>query len=254
MRVLQAVHGKVMVLALAASCALMAQGPLGRPGFGFGGGLEVGRFTGKTVTGAPFSATMTEQYVQTLATGNQIQRQEQAEVYRDSQGRVRIDASVIRPTSSGSQTVKETTIYDPVGGYVYRLNPQKMTALQTAIRQRTPQTRTNRPSDPNVTTQNLGTQVVNGVTATGTQVTRMIPAGTIGNAQAIQTVRVTHLSTELQIPVHITFTDPRSGTRTMNLTNIVQSEPDTSLFVVPSGYSITAAPAGRARGALRAAQ
>jgi hypothetical protein len=38
--------------------------------------------------------------------------------------------------------------------------------------------------------------------------------------------------------VLIKSSDPRFGTSVMQLTNIVQSEPDSSLFVVPSTYSL----------------
>ncbi len=251
----QTMLGTGFVLVLSSSCVLMAQPPAGRPGFGFrggfGGGFGPERLTGKTITGAPFSGTLTEQSVQTLANGTQIQRQEQASVYRDSQGRVRIDSTFTRPTASGNETVTESTIWDPVAGYSYRLNPQKLTAVQFPIRQRTgtaqPRT-TTRPADPTLTRMSLGTSVVNGVNAEGTQETRMIPAGRIGNTQAIQTVRTTRVSTDLKIPIQVTESDPRTGTRSMNLTNIVQSEPNASLFVVPSGYTITSAPQGRGRG------
>jgi len=80
--------------------------------------------------------------------------------------------------------------------------------------------------------------VVNGVPATGTQVVETIPAGAIGNAQAIQIVRISWISTALQVPVQIKTSDPRFGTTDMELTNIVQSEPSASLFVVPAGYAI----------------
>jgi len=79
---------------------------------------------------------------------------------------------------------------------------------------------------------------VNGVLATGTQVTETIPAGAFGNAQPIQVVRITWISTELKIPVEVKTSDPRFGTRDMELTSIVQAEPAASLFVVPSGYTI----------------
>jgi hypothetical protein len=246
----QRVLGTGFVLVLSSSCVLMAQPPAVRLGFGFRGGFGAERLTGKTITGEPFSGTLTEQSVQTLANGTQIQRQEQASVYRDSAGRVRIDSTFTRPTASGNETVTESTIWDPVAGYSYRLNPQKMTAVQFAIRQRTgtAQPRTTRPADPTLTRVSLGASVINGVNAEGTQETRMIPAGRVGNTQAIQTVRITRVSTDLKIPVQVTESDPRTGTRSMNLTNIVQSEPSSSLFMVPSGYSITSAPERRGRG------
>src|SRR5262249_48109854 len=113
MNIFQSVLRTSAVLALATTSALMAQGPMrfgGGPGFGFGG-LGVPGLLNQTITGAPFSENLTVQRQQALAGGNQIQQQEQATVARDNQGRVRIDATVPRPASSGSQTRTEITIY-----------------------------------------------------------------------------------------------------------------------------------------------
>lgn len=248
------VDWKVLGLALAAAGALTAQpfGGRGGLGFGFGGGFGDGfGLAGRTVTGAPFSAQATTVSQHVLANGNQIQRQEQANLYRDSQGRVRIETTI--PATAGHAAETSITLYDPVAGFVYRLNPQKMTGVQSPLRQRTPPpansaSRTRgTPGNTEALSQNLGTQTINGVTAAGTQITRTIPAGTIGNTQAIQIVRATWVSSALQIPVQATLSDPRTGTTTLNLTNIVQSEPSSSLFVVPSGYTINAAPGPRGR-------
>jgi hypothetical protein len=70
-------------------------------------------------------------------------------------------------------------------------------------------------------------------------VTRTIPAGKIGNAQAIQTVHETWTSPDLKIPVIVKTSDPRTGTTTRQLTNITRAEPDPALFQVPSDYTVT---------------
>jgi hypothetical protein len=138
----------------------------------------------------------------------------------------------------------QVTIVDPVAGYRYMLNSSTLTAIQmplpapkTSPSTGTPTPRP-RPSGAQVTTTSLPSQTINGVLATGTQTTQTIPAGTIGNAQAIQIVRTTWISTVLQVPVEIKTSDPRSGTTDMELTGIVQGEPDESLFKVPSNYTI----------------
>jgi hypothetical protein len=84
----------------------------------------------------------------------------------------------------------------------------------------------------------LPQQVVNGVLATGTQVVETIAAGQIGNDRAIQITRLTWVSVDLKVPVQIRSSDPRFGTTVMDLTNIVQAEPNGSLFVVPAGYTV----------------
>jgi len=99
--------------------------------------------------------------------------------------------------------------------------------------------RTGATSDPNVVTESLSMQTINGVQATGTRVTRTIPAGQIGNAQPIQIVHETWTSVDLKVAVMVKTSDPRFGTTTTQLTNIVRSEPDPTLFQVPADYTVT---------------
>jgi len=203
------------------------------------------------VTGAPYSAVETVQSQQLLANGNQISHSEQSNVYRDSQGRTTGVRTITPSASSGKQPFTLTTIVDPVAGYRYELNSSTMTAVQTPLPaprtstgSGTPPARPSGANQPTVTTANLGTMTVNGVTATGTKVTETIPAGAFGNAQAIQIVRTTWISTDLKIPVQVQSSDPRFGTRDMELTNISTGEPAGTLFVVPSGYTVTAGHGG----------
>ena len=242
MKILTSYHGKAGFIGLFAACALLAQSGAGPRGFGrFAGGLGFGSgLLHSTVTGAPFSAVLTTDTHRTLTNGTEIQNQRQSKVYRDAQGRVRID---VTPSGGTTQTAF-TLIYDPVAGYIYRLNPQKMTGVQSPVHAQTgtKPTRTP-PAGVQVQTQNLGTATVNGVAATGTQKVTTIAAGTIGNSAPIQIVRASWVSTQLQIPVKVSVSDPRFGNSSMNLSNIVQTAPAESLFQVPTGYTVTPAPA-----------
>ena len=69
-------------------------------------------------------------------------------------------------------------------------------------------------SEANVKRETLAAQSIHGIMASGTRVTRTIPAGTIGNSQALQTVRETWMSDDLKVPLMTTVTDPRMGTMT----------------------------------------
>jgi hypothetical protein len=194
------------------------------------------------VTGAPYSATETLQRQQTLANGNQIATKEQSTVYRDSQGRIRTEQTITPSAASGKAPYTVVTIFDPVAGTRHVLDSSTMIAHQSTLPAMRPaSTGSERPAPharPNQATADLGTQVVNGVSAKGTQLTETIPAGAIGNAQAIQVVRTTWVSTELKVPVEIKTADPRFGNTDMELSNITQSEPSASLFVVPAGYTV----------------
>jgi hypothetical protein len=242
---------KIALLPLCA-VALLAQGPpAGGGGFGGARGMERpdGRGGGRgpggraIVTGAPYSATETLSHMQTLAGGNTISTKQQTLVYRDAQGRMRSEETITPPASSGKAAFTRITIIDPVAGYAYELDSATMTGRQMPIRKSTGTTTTTTkptpPARPNVTVTDLGTQTINGELSTGTQRTETIPAGTIGNAQAIQNARITWISTDLKVPVEIKTTDFRSGNSDMELTNIVKAAPDASLFVVPAGYTVT---------------
>lgn len=89
-----------------------------------------------------------------------------------------------------------------------------------------------------ISTEQLGTQQIEGVAAEGTRTTMTIPPGEIGNIGPIEVVTERWFSKELQEAVLITRRDPRSGDTTYRLTNIVRREPPPDLFMVPSDYKI----------------
>ena len=86
--------------------------------------------------------------------------------------------------------------------------------------------------------ENLGMQVIEGVSAEGTRTTVTIPAGQIGNEQPIVTVSERWFSPDLQTVVMTKRSDPRMGTTTYRLTNINRSEPAASLFQIPADYKV----------------
>jgi hypothetical protein len=90
----------------------------------------------------------------------------------------------------------------------------------------------------NVTKEDLGSQIVEGVMATGTRSTTTIEAGAIGNAQPIHVVSEQWYSEDLKVLVKTRHSDPRTGDTTYRLTNIVLAEPAKTLFEVPADYTL----------------
>ena len=90
----------------------------------------------------------------------------------------------------------------------------------------------------NVSREDLGERVVEGVTAPGTRTTIVLQTGTVGNEQPIAILSEQWFSPDLQVLVSIRHSDPRGGETTFRLTNIVRAEPDRSLFEVPADYTI----------------
>ena len=257
---------KVLWIGLAAAVGLFAQGPGGRMGRGAWGPGGPGG-PQRTVTGAPFSGVEVTTTSQVLSNGNVIQRTHQTTIYRDSQGRVRTETTMPgRAGATGSQTSRTViNIHDPVAGVNRQVDDANKVVHEMTFRPMgrgnggnggnfTPRQRpaqSQRAADPNVKTEDLGIQTVNGVSAHGTRTTRTTPVGAIGNAQPIQTVREVWTSTDLKTDVMVKISDPRSGTTVTQLQNINRSEPDPSLFQTPSGYTVQHGPArpmGRGRG------
>jgi hypothetical protein len=221
--------------------AMMMHGP------GPGGMLrdEIGE--GKAVTGIPLSGDLVTTRDTTLADGNHIHTQSQTKVYRDADGRVRREVGFeLNTTVTGAAKRSMVIITDPVAGKRYTLNPQNKTATVMPLHPPPGEPNSPRHDDSNVTREQLGTKTVNGLQAEGTRVTRIIPAGKIGNDKDIQVVTERWYSTDLQLPLTTTHTDPLMGTMTSNLTNISRTAPDASLFQVPSDYKVETGKPGKA--------
>ena len=241
------------------------QGGGGRGGF-------VATVESKITTGRPYSAEAITERTQVLADGNRIHVRSTTRVYRDGEGRTRRES--LDPTG----TVRSISISDPVAKNSYTLNPEtriayaaggnvvtfversggggrggtvtyerqasgdnvrvlENTVTSTAsvggVMMRTPA-----PDDRNVTKEDLGQQNIEGVMATGTRTTTVIPAGEIGNAQEIRIVSEQWFSDEIQALVMTRHSDPRSGENVYRLVNILRAEPDPALFQVPADYTI----------------
>jgi hypothetical protein len=240
----------------------MGPGPIGPDdAVGFVG-FEAGLF-GRTVTGAPFTADVSTETVQILADGNRIDNKTSGTLARDSSGRTRRELTLpliggYSTSGNGNSPPHAIVINDPVAGVSYVLNENRKEAREAPLFDnlfrgnavnRNPNVAP-RSNSPNVTTESLGAQMIGGVQAEGTRTTRTIPAGQIGNEKPIQVTVERWYSPDLQMDILVKRSDPRGGTTTFQVTNVVRSEPDPSLFQVPSDYTVTS---GRGRGLGRGA-
>jgi hypothetical protein len=201
----------------------------------------------KVVQGSPYSAQAVTEFTQTLADGDHIQRTTTASMARDSQGRTRTERSfgAIGALSAGRSARSTVMIFDPVAAKSYVLDATSHTARSMAIpasrlaagASTAPRTRPAKDL-ANVKTDDLGTQVIQGLTAQGKRVTRAIPAGSEGNEKEIDIVTETWYSPDLQAIVMSKTSDPRYGESVYQLTGINRAEPDPTLFTVPSDYTV----------------
>ena len=271
---------RTLVLILAASSYVLAQDTVklsvhtGGPGGGVAGFRAFETSSGAPVLGAPYSSTISNESVQTLADGNRIVESSTGTTARDSQGRTRRDAVLPAIGNLGAANAPRLVfIQDPVTQISYTLNLTDKTAQKIAmppagapgpeqghheekffVQMRAPG---NDPPAPGIamqktvieadehspaSTEDLGSQTMEGVLVNGVRTTHTIPAGQIGNERPITIVTEVWTSPELKTVVYSKRSDPRMGEQIFQLKNMVRSEPDPSLFTVPSDFKIVDGP------------
>jgi hypothetical protein len=209
---------------------------------------------GKTVTGAPFSGVAVTESTQTLGDGNHITRKTQANVFRDSQGRIRkeVTLSGFGPMAASGGAKSFVVISDPVAKANFVLHPDTKVAEQMddsrremkwmaqggAFQEKIRARQEAEIASGNLKKEDLGTQVISGVSTQGTRLTRTIPAGQIGNEKPILIVHETWFSNDLQMVVMSKRSNPWGGDTTYTLTNIQRTEPAAALFAVPSDFTV----------------
>jgi len=197
---------------------------------------------------APYTAEYKITHVQTLSDGTTITRETTEVKALDSQGR-RMTAST---TYIQQPPLTHVMVFDPVARTqtFWHLPGAKVAhVLQMsapgAERHCLPITRDDVSvvSGPKskLTSEDLGTESIQGIEARGRRYTTTIPAGAAGNdAPLVSTSeRWTALTVGLSgLVVREIRDDPRQGNTTRELTNLTQGDPDPTTFQPPEGYEI----------------
>jgi hypothetical protein len=92
--------------------------------------------------------------------------------------------------------------------------------------------------EPLVRQQDLGTQVLEGMTVRGVRITRNIPPNVSGTGQPVVVTDEYWYSDDLHLNMLVKHDDPRSGAQTMTVAELKRGEPDPHLFVIPSDYKV----------------
>lgn len=208
------------------------------------------------VRAAPYAGQKLIERVQVLADGNRIVQRYREQLYRDAEGRSRVESEW-----QGRPLVQ---IQDPVGNMSYRLYPADKTGLSMAIGTPAP------PANPSPTAlvpagegaarlaerlapamastavaaetqrsaRSLGTRQMEGLTVEGKLETSTLPAGAAGNALPIVSTTETWYAPELKLVLYVRSVDPRTGEQVTRVQNLRRGEPPASLFAVPAGYKV----------------
>jgi hypothetical protein len=228
-------------------------------------------FPASSITGEPYSAEEKSEHSQVLADGTHINQDSKSiRMFRDSQGRTRTERSMFlglaRPATEGAQLID---IRDPVAGYWYTLDvPRKIAHRRKLPHSKlgqtlgaprgldsssTPEVGTGSSTDtrslhrtrpatgesrPQIVSESLGTEMIEGVLSQGTRTTMTIPVGWEGNDRPMARTCERWLSAELKLMMRSACSDPRIGDTATRVTNLDRTEPDPALFQVPPGYKI----------------
>jgi len=219
-------------------------------------------------TGLPYSADQVTDHTQTLANGTRTTDKQVVLLWRDSLGRTRTERPV--PGSNDSSGPTTIEIDDPIAGFHYVLDPSAKVVHRFPAHTGSPQPQlpaglgttpvgtvvdssgrqigeisagivlspATPVAGPRATSQDLGTQVIEGVSAQGTRTVTTWPAGSRGNDQPMTDTSESWYSQELKSTVLSKSASARNGETVTKLTNIRRGEPDPNLFQLPRDYTV----------------
>jgi hypothetical protein len=208
------------------------------------------------VSGLPYSAVMEIDDIWISADGTRREVENQRRMYRDSKGSMRIDLFLPwEPTQNGPETV---VIID-LAHTEYLLEPKKRIARIVRpwppIAPQPADNATSAPTSPDDVdlylfarqtqysekTEDLGTQMMDGLLVRGKLTTSTLPSGSEGDRPTLKVDEV-WTSTDLGIAILRRHLEPPNYESVTHVTNLERSEPDPALFRIPSDYALQDAP------------
>jgi hypothetical protein len=193
---------------------------------------------------APFTATVTTNWVRHLDDGTTITMKNHRTVARDSAGRTFQERRAFSPNGDVNETELTQTEYrDPVAHTEYVCNPSGQVcqlryyaAPRTTVAAMLSNTSAAGPGGPSV--EDLGHNTIEGFDVVGSRETTTVAQGKIGNDHALSIVKEFWFSPALGLNLTVSRNDPRSGVENFAVGSIVASDPQPSTFTPPSDYKI----------------
>jgi hypothetical protein len=195
------------------------------------------------VIGKPFSGSDSIDWTRTLQDGSIVATHQDAKLARDGQGRIyRENVTRFSANSDQKSTVKEIIIMDPV---VHARTACVIAARRCNVTDYyAPTSSTRQPTGSfddgqgSLSRESLGTDTINGLDVVGTRETLTINAGVEGNSQPLSSTQEFWYSPDLEVNLSVTRKDPREGTVVIHVVDLSRSEPDPSLFQIPSNFLV----------------
>jgi hypothetical protein len=198
------------------------------------------------VAGRPFSA-VEERVTSFRTTDSKLENRSvtETEISRDSQGRLRSDRRTITYDEHGVATERTSAyIADPVSHTILILDPERRTAMEMPWNP--PNEAENRSvaatsgsGEMQMKVESLGNRSMEGLQVEGSRRDLTIPVKSYLYYRAVAVSIETWVSPELEIPVLSKSETSTGEISTTTLKNVVRTEPNPTLFQLPSDYTLT---------------
>jgi len=203
----------------------------------------------ENIAGQPFSADLEIEHTQTLLDGSHIHTMQHQKFYRDGDGRIRTEMYSQQGLDQQSpEELTSVTITDAGANVRYSLQPRTHMAQRSTIFSPPVQTQPAPRPIPapaqqtelqgRTTSEDLGTQTIDGISAEGHRYSTTWPVNSQGNDAPLVNASESWTSAELGLVMVQKLSDPRSGETVRRFTNIQRAEPDPSLFQLPTDYTL----------------
>jgi hypothetical protein len=199
---------------------------------------------------APFSLLLQTEWVKTLSDGGTMTMVNQRRIARDSKGRIYQERWYLVPKVGKYESqMNVIQISDPNTHTHYNCfvleKPQQCIlstytpSVDAVYNFDTPSSSGTLPDEAGATIHdNLGKQLLDGVETMGSRDSIIYNPGVFGNDRKMTIEKEFWYSPQLGINLLSKRSDPRFGTQTFTVTNLILSEPDTHLFDLPAGFAV----------------
>jgi hypothetical protein len=197
---------------------------------------------------APFSLLLETEWVKTLSDGGTMTLVNKRKIARDGEGRIYQERWFLVPKKGKAVShMTKIQIEDPNKHTIYNcFNDRRRLCVLGTYSASTNAIFTFQgppsgtlPDDAGFAIhEDLGQQNFAGVETTGTRDKMIYNPGVLGNDQIMTIVREFWYSSQLGFNLLSKRSDPRIGTQTFTVTNLITSEPDSNLFNLPDGFKV----------------
>jgi len=238
-------HGNLFLFALLLRVSLLhAQPPAeAQRGPDAGARISVPGVEVLPLPGMPFTGRGHTVFTRTAEGGVSLTSYLEANLGRDSQGRVYRERHHFGPQGVDPKTtLYESYVLDPISQTrtvcIYATHRCTITSYRPPLAFAILPAGSYDNGQRFLTRENLGNQTMEGLTVIGTrEITNFAPRA-IGNDQPITSSREFWYSPDLKTNLAVTRKDSRDGTTVVNLTIYSRAEPDAAIFAVPSGFTV----------------